>query len=277
MILHVVNRGETLASIAASYGVSEARLRYDNQLADPARLVPGQALLVLLPEVVYTAEPGDTIYGIAQSQGISVKQLVRNNSWLLGQEALAAGETLVIRYEGEPSANLRLSGYAYPFTQTSTLQEALLEIQELLIFSYGFTVEGALIPPLNETSLREQAREFGVDTILVLTPFGEDGQFNNNLVKVLVEDQAVQDRLIAELRQNALEKGYRGIDVDFEFILAENRIEYAVFVERLRQAVSPDGLTVSVALAPKVSADQPGLLYEGVDYQLLGEAADRVF
>ena len=30
------------------------------------------------------------------------------------------------------------------------------------------------------------------------------------------------------------------------------------------------GITVSVALAPKVSADQPGLLYEGVDYRLLG-------
>ena len=57
MILHVVKSGETLASIAAVYGVSEARLRYDNQLADPALLVPGQALLVLIPELVYTVKP----------------------------------------------------------------------------------------------------------------------------------------------------------------------------------------------------------------------------
>jgi spore germination protein len=277
MILHVVKSGETLASIAAVYGVSEARLRYDNQLADPALLVPGQALLVLIPELVYTVKPGDSIYGISQSQGIPLKQLMQNNPWILDQGPLIPGETLVIRYEGEPSVQLDMSAYSYPFTRAATLHEAFLEIQDLLIFSYGFTMEGTLIPPLNETAILEQAREFGLNSILVLTPFGEDGQFNNNLVKVLVEDLEVQDRVIAGLRWNALEKGYRGIDVDFEYILPENRVEYAVFVERLGEAVRPDGLTVSVALAPKTSADQPGLLYEGMDYRLLGEAADSVF
>ena len=33
---------------------------------------------------------------------------------------------------------------------------------------------------------------------------------------------------------------------------------------------------VIVALAPKTYADQPGLLYEGHDYALLGAAADAV-
>ena len=100
MILHVVKSGETLASIAAVYGVSEARLRYDNQLADPALLVPGQALLVLIPELVYTVKPGDSIYGISQSQGIPLKQLMQNTPWILDQGPLIPGETLVIRYEG---------------------------------------------------------------------------------------------------------------------------------------------------------------------------------
>ena len=36
------------------------------------------------------------------------------------------------------------------------------------------------------------------------------------------------------------------------------------------------GCFVSVALAPKTSDDQPGLLYAGKDYALLGEAADKV-
>jgi len=36
------------------------------------------------------------------------------------------------------------------------------------------------------------------------------------------------------------------------------------------------GYHVSVALAPKTSADQPGLLYEGIDYEALGEIADSV-
>ena len=36
------------------------------------------------------------------------------------------------------------------------------------------------------------------------------------------------------------------------------------------------GYSVSAVLAPKTSANQPGLLYEGKDYRLLGEAANWV-
>ena len=38
----------------------------------------------------------------------------------------------------------------------------------------------------------------------------------------------------------------------------------------------PFGFSVSVALAPKTSAGQKGLLYEGKDYAAIGDAADEV-
>ena len=41
--------------------------------------------------------------------------------------------------------------------------------------------------------------------------------------------------------------------------------------------MNPLGYKVSVALAPKISAEQAGLLYEGMDYGLLGANADSVF
>ena len=43
------------------------------------------------------------------------------------------------------------------------------------------------------------------------------------------------------------------------------------------EVLHPYGYRVVVALAPKTAADQPGLLYEGHDYGLLGRAADSVF
>ena len=46
LMIHVVSAGETVASIAARYGVSEQRIRYDNQLFSFSGLVPGQALLI---------------------------------------------------------------------------------------------------------------------------------------------------------------------------------------------------------------------------------------
>lgn len=45
-------------------------------------------------------------------------------------------------------------------------------------------------------------------------------------------------------------------------------------VARTRDRLSPQGYLTTVALAPKTSADQPGLLYQGHDYGGMGEAAD---
>ena len=47
-------------------------------------------------------------------------------------------------------------------------------------------------------------------------------------------------------------------------------------MRRATQVLNIFGYTVTVALAPKTSAQQRGLLYEGIDYRLLGEAANHV-
>ena len=79
-----------------------------------------------------------------------------------------------------------------------------------------------------------------------------------------------------ELLTSMTTQGFAGVDVDFEYILAEDRDLFTEFVAELRRRMNANGYRVSVALAPKTSADQPGLLYEGKDYRGLGEAADEV-
>ncbi len=46
MELHIVRRGETLRAIGARYGISAAHLAETNELADPARLAVGAALVI---------------------------------------------------------------------------------------------------------------------------------------------------------------------------------------------------------------------------------------
>ena len=65
--------------------------------------------------------------------------------------------------------------------------------------------------------------------------------------------------------------------MDFEYVLPEQREAYAAFITRLREALNPLGCPVIVALAPKTSAAQRGLLYEAHDYALLGAATNAVF
>ena len=87
---------------------------------------------------------------------------------------------------------------------------------------------------------------------------------------------AVQTRLISELLRAVDQRGYRGVDIDFEFVYGEDAQAYAQLIDRLRVNLTPMGIPVIVALAPKVFAQQQGDLYEGHDYAALSQAADFV-
>lgn len=251
---------------------------YDNELAAQQNLVPGQALLILMPSRVHIVREGQTIEQIAEEYSITVKNLYQNNPFLLNQTYLLEGQSLVISYEGEPLMQGRISGYAYPFIEPYILREVLLYIDEILIFSYGFTAEGELIPPqIDETWVIQEAWNQQVEPILVLTPFAETGTFNSGLIQILSENQTVQENLIENLLETVQEKGYVGVDVDFEYIRPEDQVGYADFVNRLRETMNENGYRVSVALAPKTSSYQKGLLYEAMDYHLLGQSANTVF
>ena len=71
-------------------------------------------------------------------------------------------------------------------------------------------------------------------------------------------------------------KGYRGLDVDFEFVYAQDAVLYAEFIQRLAERLNPLGYEVIAALAPKTADDQAGLLYQGHRYAEIGAAANAV-
>ena len=275
MIIHVVAPGETLSNIAAQYAVSPSRLSFDNQLSEQDHLVVGQALLVLQPDLIHETTPGETIPSIADLYGVPALQIVRNNPFLTSQPFLRQGQYLVIRYKDQSDRPLTADGYAYPFINMKLLGETLPYLGYLSIFSYGFTEFGELIPIYDEPLL-EAARVYGTKAVFVLTPFTEAGTFNSNLVTIASQNMEVQENLMENIQRTVQNKGYSEVDVDFEYIRAEDRLAYVEFVRRLTRRMNAVGITVSVALAPKVSADQPGRLYEGVDYRLLGEAANSV-
>ena len=91
-----------------------------------------------------------------------------------------------------------------------------------------------------------------------------------------MNDEAARDRLIENLLVVMQEKSYGGLDIDFEFIKAEDRDAFTEFVRVCTERMHAYGFQVSVALAPKTSAMQKGLLYEGKDYRAIGEIADHV-
>ena len=226
---------------------------------------------------IYVVREGDTAETIADAYGMAVEQLIYDNQLVYPYE-LAVGQALLLDVgDRNPSGTISVGGYAYPFISSWVLDETLPFLTDLFIFSYGFTAEGYLLPPILDDEWMIQAAEsFGTNAILTLTPFGADGNFNNQLIHAVVNNQEAVNTLIQEMLFVIREKGYRGVDIDFEYILAEDRDAFTAFVWNVAEVMRANGYQTSVALAPKTSADQEGLLYEGKDYRALGEAADFV-
>ena len=228
--------------------------------------------------VIYVVKEGDNVDAIAAAAGIPVETLIRDNQ-IDYPYRLAVGQSLYIRgtVPWPYKTTLTSTGYAYPFIESKVLGETLPYLTDINVFSYGFTEEGNLIYPASDDAwMIEASRKMGVRPVMVLTPIGADGRFNNNLVSALVRNPAVQQKLIWEIGRTMQERQFGGLDIDFEYVLAEDRENYAAFVRLTTQVMNLFGYPVSVALAPKTSADQRGLLYEGIDYRLLGEAANHV-
>lgn len=226
---------------------------------------------------IYVVQPGDSVDRIASYYGREPTEIIYDNQ-LVYPYKLAVGQALFIRGDVRtPDRTISVNGYAYPFIGRWVLEQTLPYLSALSVFSYGFTSEGNLIPPLwNDEPLIEAARRFGTMPILVLTPFGADGQFNNLLISSIVNNPAYAENLLQNLLFTMGQKGYGGVDIDFEFILASDRDKFTAFVRQVAAAMRTNGYQTSVALAPKTSANQQGLLYEGKDYPALGEAADSV-
>ncbi len=226
---------------------------------------------------IYVVKQGDNVDEIAAAYGINVEQLIYDNQ-LVSPYELAVGQALFISGgERNPARTISVSGYAYPFINQWVLRQTLPYLSELPIFSYGFTSEGELIPPLwDDEWLIRLALQYGTQPILTLTPFGPDGRFNNQLISSIVNNQPYANNLIQNMLQLMWNKGYQGVDIDFEYILATDRDAFTAFVWQVADIMRSNGFHTSVALAPKTSSEQTGLLYEGKDYRALGEAADHV-
>ncbi|MBR6562574.1 MAG: LysM peptidoglycan-binding domain-containing protein [Clostridia bacterium] len=275
MQIHVVKSGETLYSIAERYGVDESILAFDNDVSDPLRLPVGQPIAIVVPTLTHTVKAGETLFSIAERYGVDRNHIFRRNLFLNGRDVIFPNQLLYIETERSPLGAYATGGYAYPFVSDTLLRRALPLMAALMPFTYGFRPDGSLISP-DDAAMITAAKEYGTEPIMHLSTLDENDVFSVELAKALFDSPEMQTALLDSVIANMQEKGYTSLDVDFEFLGRENAVKYAEFIAYCRERLSPYGYGVMTALAPKTSDEQPGALYEGHDYRLLGEAADAV-
>jgi spore germination protein len=276
MTIYVIQEGDTIDSVAQQFDVTPQRIITDNELPNPENLLAGQSLGIQKPITVHTVAEGDTLYGIAEKYGVNPLQILQNNPFVAAQESLNPGTTLVISFEkDEGFGTIITNGYAYPYIDRAVLRKTLPFLTYLSIFTYGFTPQGDLVPA-EDDELIKIANEFGTAPMMVLSPMSADGNFNSRLAHDMFINAEGQANLINNIVTNLKAKGYRGLDIDFEFVLPEDKQLFIDFVTNVKNKLEPEGFLTMVALAPKTSGEQAGLLYAAHDYPTIGAIADKV-
>lgn len=276
MIIHVVRPGDSIYSIARQYGVSYTKIIADNELADPSRLAVGQTIVVLDGTRTHTVAAGESLFSIALQYGLTMNQLIAANPQITDPTRILPGQVLTIPPRTTRLGTIEVNGYAYPNIDREVLQKTLPHLTYLSIFSYEVNPDGTLRAPENDTALIQAARAANVAPLMVITNLEADGGFSSDVARAILSSEEVQDRLLTNILTTLREKNYYGLDIDFEYIYPEDRERYNNFLRRATARLRPQGYTVTTALAPKISAEQRGILYEAHDYPVHGALADHV-
>lgn len=274
MIIHTVTPGQTVYSIAALYGVTPGSIITANALQSPDRLVAGQDLVVPAEGRAHTVTAGESLYTIARQYDLTVDALLRANPTLQAPYVIYPGQILLLPAGGKLGA-IEVNGYCYPNINRTVLEQTLPYLTYLSIFSYRVLADGSLTE-IDDEPLIEAARTARVAPMMVITNTRESGGFDSDLVHTLLTDEAVTERMLTQVLDVLRQKGYHGLDVDFEYIPPADREAYNAFLELAAGRLRAEGFILSTAIAPKVRADQQGTLYEAHDYAFHGGVVDHV-
>jgi len=275
LIIHVIQPGDSVYAIAKKYGVPVQQIIEDNNLENINQLVPGQALVVMTKDIRHTVLPGQTLYSIARQYGTTVVALLEANPDVIDPARIFAGQIIMIPASKQKLGVIDVNGYALPDISNGVLARTLPHLTFLSPFSYQVKPDGGLIPMV-DGPMTQAARQENVASLLVITNTREGAGFDSRLAHIILTDEQAQDALIKNTIATLREKNYYGLNIDFEYIYPYDRESYNQFLRKITEMLHSLGYIVSTALAPKITGDQRGLLYEAHDYAAQGAIVDYI-
>jgi spore germination protein len=128
---------------------------------------------------------------------------------------------------------------------------------------------------IDETALISAAYENQVVPMMCIVNFSSSARGQDVAHELLNSPTATQN-LLANIIAVMKQKGYRGLNIDFEYVPPEDGESYNEFLRLAADTLHGEGFFVSTAVAPKTGPEQKGLLYGGIDYPVHGSLLDFV-
>lgn len=272
MFIYVVKSGDSLWQISNRYGVSTDEIIQANGLQYPGNLLIGQSLIIPTEDTTHTVRSGESLWQISKNYGITLQELIDANN-IENPNLIYPGTVLVI---SKKRPSIYVNGYIYDFTEnsTSTVREVGDYLTYLSPFAYRIREDGTL-EPIDDSALINAAYESNIVPMMAITNFTST-ELGHNLAHVVLSNNDIRETLITNIINIMKDKGYLGVNIDFENVLPSDRENYNQFLELAVQRLHEENFFVSTALAPKTGPEQQGLLYEAHDYEAHGRIVDFV-
>lgn len=271
MIIHVVQPGETIYTIAEDYNVSVTKLVEENGIINSENLVVGQTIVIAYPKQSYIVQEGDTIESIASSFGITRMELLRNNPFLINREVVYQGEEIVISYETQ--GNISINAYSYPFIDRNILKKTLPFLTYLTIFNYR-TIEAGIIVGNDEIDIIQMAKDYGVAPLMSLSTLTYQGVGDIKTVNSILYNEGNLERHIDAILRILREKKYYGLNLSIVYLNQENRLAYENYITKLSTRLHAEGYKLFLTITPIIILNATEITFEKIDYTVLGQQAD---
>lgn len=218
---------------------------------------------------------GDTLYKISKQYSVPLNTLIKDNN-LEEPYLLLVGECLIIRDKKTKDRRIEnkiINGFCYQGISTNTLNEYLPTLTHTSIFAYRLNNDGHLLD-FNSKRIINRIKEYDKQAMLTIANIKESGGFSTSLASSILNSNEYQNNLINDLKRELKENNYDSLCIDFEYVNEDEKNLYSSFLRKIKDALP--SYPLFVALAPKNSDEQKGLLYTAHDYYQIGKVADYV-
>jgi len=274
MEIYVVQIGDSIYTIADSYGVSVSNLIQDNGLENPNSLVPGQTIVIVYPSLTHTVEEGESIIDIANIYSITIMQLLRNNPFLSDRDYIYPGDTIVISYNTKQ--NLTTNGYAYPYINKKTLIKTLPYLTYLSIFNYQFSEAGEIIKYSDDTEIIKLAKDYSVIPLMMISSLSPQGKLNVDLDYRLLHTKEYHENMIVNILNTLKSSGYYGINIMISTINESNQSLYIDLLTEISNYLNKEGYLFYITINPNLKYIDDTITFEQLDYSRISQLVNGI-
>jgi spore germination protein len=236
--VYVIQPGDTLWKLACRFGTTPEKLQRLNQLANPDRLVFGQA--ILLPDLTSIPQ----YYPPAIKKNIQTLAYLHLNDLVTLESALA-----------------KISPY----------------ITYGALFEFPAKSDGSVGVSENTAKAVALLKKFQVIPFITVTNIDPKTGFDRDLARTILSSVPIRRKLIGNVLNTLVRYDLAGVNFDFESMYPEDRTLYTDFIAELTVSLNSCSYLSSVA-APAKSADLPDSPWSGAfDYAVLGAVTNFMF